>query len=91
MEDRNEECYNVCDKNIEDIHWYEKKHQPKSLTKCIMKAIFFFFFWVLGLELRIFTLSHSIRPIFVKDFQDRVSLTVFPDWLQTTICLISAS
>jgi hypothetical protein len=28
----------------------------------------FFFFFVLGLELRAFTLSHSTSPIFVKGF-----------------------
>jgi hypothetical protein len=30
--------------------------------------LFFFSFAVLGLELRAFTLSHSISPIFVKGF-----------------------
>jgi hypothetical protein len=32
------------------------------------KEIFFFFFAVLGLELRAFTLSLSTSPIFVKGF-----------------------
>jgi hypothetical protein len=40
---------------------------------------FFFSFEVLGLELRAFTLSHSISPIFVKDFfQDKVLLNYLP-------------
>jgi hypothetical protein len=31
-------------------------------------ALFFFFLVVLGLELRVFTLSHFTSPIFVKSF-----------------------
>jgi hypothetical protein len=33
----------------------------------------FFFFAVLGFELRAYTLSHSTSPFFVKGFLDRVS------------------
>jgi hypothetical protein len=36
-------------------------------------------------------LSHSSSPIFVKGFQNRVSQTICPGWLQTSILLISAS
>jgi hypothetical protein len=45
---------------------------------------------VLGLELRVFTLSHSTSPIFCdRVFQDTVSQTICPGWLQTAILLIS--
>jgi hypothetical protein len=39
---------------------------------------FFFFFAVLRLELRAYTLSHSTSPIFVKGFQDRVLQNYLP-------------
>jgi hypothetical protein len=54
---------------------------------------FIYLFAVLGFELRVYTLSHSTSPFFVMDFffSDRVSRTVCPRWLQTTIFLISAS
>jgi hypothetical protein len=48
-------------------------------------------FAVLGLELRVFTLSHSTSPIFAKGFRDRVSRTICSGWLQTAILLIFAS
>jgi hypothetical protein len=38
---------------------------------------FFFFFVVLGLELRAFTLRHSTSPIFVKDFIEIESHELF--------------
>jgi hypothetical protein len=34
----------------------------------VLSLTFFFFFAVLGLELRPFTLSHSTSPIFMKGF-----------------------
>jgi hypothetical protein len=46
---------------------------------------------VLGLELRAYTLSHSTSPFFVCYFQDRVSQTICPGWLRTTVLLIAAS
>jgi hypothetical protein len=49
------------------------------------QVFFFFFFAVLVFKLRAYTLSHSISP-----FQDRVSGTICPGWLQTAILLISA-
>jgi hypothetical protein len=50
------------------------------------------FFSVLGLELRVYTLSHSTSPIFCDGFfRDRVSWTISPGWLWITILLISAS
>jgi hypothetical protein len=36
------------------------------------------FFEALELELRAFTLRHSTSPIFVKDFQDKVSRNYLP-------------
>jgi hypothetical protein len=50
----------------------------------------FFFFAVLEFDLRGYTLSQSTSPIFVKGFQDRVSRTICPGWLQTAIFLLSA-
>jgi hypothetical protein len=40
----------------------------QGLSKSFIKNSFFFFFAVLGLELRAFTLSHSTSPIFVIRF-----------------------
>jgi hypothetical protein len=52
----------------------------------------FFFSEVLGFELRAYTLSHSISPIFVMDFfQDGVLRTTCQGWRPTLIFLISAS
>jgi hypothetical protein len=42
---------------------------------------FFFFFAVLGLELKTYTLSHSTRPFFNGCFRDRISQTIYPGWL----------
>jgi hypothetical protein len=47
-------------------------------------------FAVLGFEFRAYTSSHSTSPFCVSYFQDRVSQTICPDWLQTVILLISA-
>jgi hypothetical protein len=54
---------------------------------------FFFFFWVvLGLELKAYTLSHSTSPIFCEGFfQGRVSQNYLPGLLWTVILLICAS
>jgi hypothetical protein len=41
----------------------------------------FFFFGVLGLELRDFTLSHSTSPFCDEYFRDRVSRTICLGWL----------
>jgi hypothetical protein len=47
---------------------------------------------VLGLELRAYTLSHSSSPFYCDGFfQERISRTICPGWLQTMILLISAS
>jgi hypothetical protein len=53
----------------------------------------FFFFLVLGFELRAYTLSHSTTVLFfcVGFFQDRFLRTVCLGWLQIAILLISAS
>jgi hypothetical protein len=55
-------------------------------------SFFLFFFSVVGLELRAYTLSHSTSPVFLwRVFQDR-SLQLFAwGWLWTVIFLISAS
>jgi hypothetical protein len=50
-----------------------------------------FFFAVLGLELRAYTLSHSTSLFCDKFFLDRTSRTIHPGWLPTTILLLSAS
>jgi hypothetical protein len=50
-----------------------------------------FVFFVPGLELRAYTLSHSTSPFYVKYFWDRVSQTICPGWLQAAILLISVS
>jgi hypothetical protein len=61
------------------------------------RSYLFFFFLVLGLELRAYTLSHSTSPFFCDGFlvlfffQDRVLWTIFLGWLQTKILLISVS
>jgi hypothetical protein len=60
-------------------------------TQVITQWIFFFFA-VLRLQLRAFTLSHSTSPIFCdRVFQNSVSPTIWLGWLQTVILLISAS
>jgi hypothetical protein len=42
------------------------------LAWLILLLLFFFFFAVMGLELRVFTLSHSTSPIFCdRVFRDR--------------------
>jgi hypothetical protein len=54
--------------------------------------LIFFFFEVLGLELRTFTLSHSTSSIFCEEFFEiRFHRTICQGWLRTTILLISAS
>jgi hypothetical protein len=45
----------------------EEDQERKELER---DAIFFFF-EVLGLELRAYTLSHSTSPFYVRHFQDR--------------------
>jgi hypothetical protein len=52
----------------------------------------FFFFVVLGFELRAYTFGRFASPfMWWFYFQDRVSWTFCPGWLQTMILLISAS
>jgi hypothetical protein len=53
--------------------------------------LFFFPFSVLGLELRVFTLSYSPSPFLWWIFQDRFSWTICLGWLWNMILLISAS
>jgi hypothetical protein len=46
----------------------DPKHQKNSKLIVSTHLGDFFFFSVLGLQLRAFTLSHSTSPIFVKGF-----------------------
>jgi hypothetical protein len=56
------------------------------------QILFFFFFVVLGLELRAYTLSCFTSPIFVMGFFEiRVSKTICLGCLRTVILLISVS
>jgi hypothetical protein len=67
----------------------ESRHQPCF----VLGVLFLFCFAVLGLERRACTLSHSTTPlcVCVRYFLDRVSWTICPFWLWTSILLISAS
>jgi hypothetical protein len=68
------------------------KLQSKCFTAwATLQAPISIFFSVLGLELRAYTLSHSTSPFLWRVFWDRVSKTICPGWLHTTILLISAS
>jgi hypothetical protein len=51
---------------------------------------FFFFFWYWSFELRVYTLS-TPSPFCDDFFWDRVSWTIYPGWLWTSILLMSAS
>jgi hypothetical protein len=76
------------------IHWFHicrfdklqiKNIQGKkkfSVLNMYRFFILFYFFAVLRLELRAFTLSHFTSPIFCdRVFQDRVSRTICTGWL----------
>jgi hypothetical protein len=82
--------------------FYEVGEGVKSRTYCkvymwqllyVTKKRNFFFFAVLGFELRAYTLSYSISPFcdFFFSFQDRVLWTICPGWLWTISLLISSS
>jgi hypothetical protein len=62
-----------------------------SASPCIL--FYLCIFAVLGFELRAYTVSHSTSPFFVCDgfFLSRVSGTICPGWLWTTILLVSTS
>jgi hypothetical protein len=70
----------------------KKERERKKKTAILLGWVLFFcfFFAVLEFDLRGYTLSQSTSPIFVKGFQDRVSRTICPGWLQTAIFLLSA-
>jgi hypothetical protein len=63
----------------------------RSLKMLSISLSLSFFFMVLGLELRAYTLSQSTSPFCIKYFWDRVSQTICLGWLRTTILLIAAS
>jgi hypothetical protein len=50
-----------------------------------------FYFPALGFELRAYTLSHSTSLFCVEYFWDRVSPTICPGWLQTSVLLTPVS
>jgi hypothetical protein len=65
---------------------------PRPVRGQFLLYFYLFIFVVLGLELRVFTLSHSTIPIFVRVFFEIGPLgTVCLGWLRTVILLISAS
>jgi hypothetical protein len=65
----------------------------ETLKNISSLAVFasFFFFAMLGLELMAFTLSHYTRPFCKGFFKIGYHRTICPDWLRTTILLISVS
>jgi hypothetical protein len=64
----------------------------KSQKKTVLKInTTDFFFLVLELELRAFTLSHSTSPFCDWFFQDRILWTICTGWFWTGILPISAS
>jgi hypothetical protein len=82
--------------------WVAGGHLPESSTflpsVCQRTPLYFWWYclvlfcfgtqaWTQGLHL----LSHSTSPFCVRYFQDRVSRTICPAWLQTAILLTSAS
>jgi hypothetical protein len=74
---------------------YHKDHSPvifMLVKQHITSVFFFFFFAVLGFELRAYNLSHSTSPVVfgMRFFRDRVLRTICPGWLWTTILLICA-
>jgi hypothetical protein len=76
------------------IYWLayvEPSWHPWNETALVMVYDFFFFFVVLGFELRAYTLSHSTSPLLGWVFSERVLGTVCPGWLQNMLFLISAS
>jgi hypothetical protein len=76
------------------MSFIESENEKKNQDHNEYNSFFlFFFFSVLRLELKAYTLSHSTSPIFLRRdfFQHRVSQAIFLGWLQTAILLISAS
>jgi hypothetical protein len=72
----------ICSKWITEL---KVRTKTRILCVCVCVCV------VLGLELRAFTLSHSASPFCDGHFQDRVSQTICPGWLWTTILSISVS
>jgi hypothetical protein len=66
-------------------------HLKTAKVPNFMFSIFFVCLAVLGFELRAYTLTHSNNSFCVRYFHDRVLWTICPDWLWTSILLISAS
>jgi hypothetical protein len=66
--------------------------QGKSSLICFIR--WFFFFVVLGLELRAYTLSHCTSPFLLRIFRDRVSWNYLPrlalNYDPLDLCLLSS-
>jgi hypothetical protein len=62
--------------------------------KTLINLSLSFFFLILGLELRAFTLSHSTHPIFVKGFSRQGLLSYLPrlalNCSSPDLCLLSS-
>jgi hypothetical protein len=84
--------------------WVQTQIQPKLNKKDWLEVLcsctwtlgsacwgLFFFFSVLGLELRVYALATPPALFCEGFFWDRILQTVCPVWLQTSILLISAS
>jgi hypothetical protein len=66
-----------------------KKAKAKQITD--VSPLLSFFFSVLGLELRGYTLSHSTSPLCEGFFWDRVLQSICPVWLWIMTLVISTS
>jgi hypothetical protein len=63
-------------------NFYTQTTNKKKSSQHLETKQYTFFFSILGLELRAYTLSHSTGPFFVRGFfQDMVLQTICPGWL----------
>jgi hypothetical protein len=88
-------CYVFDDDVLYHVQqWFKTDRTSNNVVELIntTHASFFFFFAVLGFELRAYTLSHSTSPFFVLDiFKIGSCGIICLGWLQTSILLIAAS
>jgi hypothetical protein len=85
-----------CIKKMQYLHRMEfclvtKKNDILSFASKWMELENVFFFAVLGLELRAYTLSHSTSPFLVVVFSRQGLANYLLGWLRNTILVISAS